>query len=141
MLLAGALLANLPMVRGVGRLDPGWSRVLRSAALAVILVRAGLGLDPAKLRAMSALVFRLAFLPCLAESSLVAVVSHFILGTKSLSQQYYIAIENNNNTWQVCPGSGPSCWASCWPPSAPPWWCPASWRYRPGGSVWTKVRN
>ena len=104
MLLAGALLANLPVVRGVGRLDPGWSRVLRSAALAVILVRAGLGLDPAKLRAMSALVFRLAFLPCLAESSLVAVVSHFILGKYNSSAILYC--NDNDNTWQVCPGSG-----------------------------------
>jgi hypothetical protein len=39
-------------------IDPGWSSVLRSAALAVILLRAGLGLDPAALRQLSALVLR-----------------------------------------------------------------------------------
>ena len=80
MLLVGMLLSNAPRVREVGRLDPSWSSALRSAALVVILIRAGLGLDPDKLRRLSWMVFRLAFLPCLAESCTVAVASHFILG-------------------------------------------------------------
>ena len=80
MLLVGMLLANLPFMKTVGRLDPSWSSVIRSTALAVILIRAGLGLDPDKLRKLSLMVFRLAFLPCLTESCVVAVASYFILG-------------------------------------------------------------
>ena len=80
MLITGMLLANLPVLKTVGRLDPTWSSVLRSTALVVILIRAGLGLDPDKLRKLSLMVFRLAFLPCLAESCIIAVASYFILG-------------------------------------------------------------
>ena len=80
MLLVGMLLANVPHIKTVGRLEPGWSSAIRSTALVVILIRAGLGLDPVKLRSLSGMVFRLAFLPCLAESSTVALASHLILG-------------------------------------------------------------
>lgn len=51
----------------------------RSIALAVILIRAGLGLDPAALRKLSFVVFRLAFAPCLMETLAIAVASHFLL--------------------------------------------------------------
>ena len=80
MLLVGVMLANVPGLKTVGRLDPGWSSVLRSSALTVILIRAGLGLDPANLRRLSLVVLRLAFLPCLAESGVVMLASHYILG-------------------------------------------------------------
>ena len=80
MLLVGVMLANVPGVRSVGRLDSSWSSVLRSSALTIILIRAGLGLDPDKLKQLSLMVLRLAFLPCLTESCVVAVTSHFILG-------------------------------------------------------------
>ena len=50
----------------------------------VILIRAGLGLDPEKLKKLSLMVFRLAFLPCLMESCVVAVASKFILGQSVL---------------------------------------------------------
>ena len=49
-------------------------------ALVVILIRAGLSLDPVALRRLSCVVFRLAFSPCVAESITVAVASHFLLG-------------------------------------------------------------
>ena len=80
MLLVGMFLSNAPGVKEVGRLDSSWSSAIRSTALVVILIRAGLGLDPDKLRRLSGMVFRLAFLPCLAESCTVALASHFILG-------------------------------------------------------------
>ena len=80
MLLVGMLLSNVPQIKTVGKLDPAWSSTIRSTALVVILIRAGLGLDPKKLRSLSWMVFRLAFLPCLAESSTVALASHLILG-------------------------------------------------------------
>lgn len=45
MLLAGFLLRNVPLLSENLRVAPGWSSALRSMALAIILVRAGLGLD------------------------------------------------------------------------------------------------
>lgn len=51
----------------------------RGIALSVILIRAGLGLDPVALRRLSVVVFRLAFLPCSAEAIAVSVASHFFL--------------------------------------------------------------
>ena len=45
-----------------------------------LILYLGLGLDPIALRKLSAMVFRLAFSPCLAETVIVAVVSHLLLG-------------------------------------------------------------
>ncbi|KAI4798063.1 hypothetical protein KUCAC02_023601 [Chaenocephalus aceratus] len=74
MLLAGLLLRNVPYVTDAVYIDTHWSAALRNIALAVILTRAGLGLDP------SAVCVRLAVGPCVVEASVVAVVSHFLLG-------------------------------------------------------------
>lgn len=49
-------------------------------ALSVILIKAGLGLDPGALVRLSLVVLRLACCPCLAEALGAAVVSHYILG-------------------------------------------------------------
>jgi len=54
--------------------------ICRAIALAVILARAGLGLDPHALRKLSFGVIRLAFTPCIVEAVTTAVASHFILG-------------------------------------------------------------
>ena len=48
--------------------------------MVVILIRAGLGLDPVALRKLSCAVFRLAFSPCLAEMTTAAIASHLLLG-------------------------------------------------------------
>ncbi|XP_046675876.1 sodium/hydrogen exchanger 9B2-like isoform X3 [Homalodisca vitripennis] len=53
---------------------------LREIALSVILIKAGLGLDPVALYKLSLVVIRLAICPCIAEAVGAAVVSHFILG-------------------------------------------------------------
>ena len=58
--------------------------ILRGIALVVILMRAGLGLDPQALKRLSGMVFRLAFTPCLVETVVVAVASHLLLGNYSL---------------------------------------------------------
>ena len=79
MLLVGIILKNVPGVDVARDIHPEWASALRSVALAVILLRAGLGLDPAALRKLSAMVFRLAFSPCLAETLVVAVASHLLL--------------------------------------------------------------
>uniref|UniRef100_A0A1B6E6M0 Cation/H+ exchanger transmembrane domain-containing protein n=1 Tax=Clastoptera arizonana TaxID=38151 RepID=A0A1B6E6M0_9HEMI len=53
---------------------------LREVALSVILIKAGLGLDPVALLKLSLVVLRLAICPCFGEALAAAVVSHFILG-------------------------------------------------------------
>ena len=78
MLLTGIVIKNIPGMT----FDKYWSpasNILRGVALVVILMRAGLGLDPRALRKLSGMVFRLAFIPCLVETTTVAVASHFLL--------------------------------------------------------------
>ena len=48
--------------------------------MAIILVRAGIGLDPGALKYQTFAVFRLAFSPCLMELCCIGVVSHFLIG-------------------------------------------------------------
>jgi NhaP-type Na+/H+ or K+/H+ antiporter len=48
-------------------------------ALAVILTRAGLGLDLNVLMKLKALIIRFAILPTVLEATIIAVVAHFIL--------------------------------------------------------------
>ncbi|CAG0888753.1 unnamed protein product [Cyprideis torosa] len=84
MLLFGILLTNLPLFPpGISveaaLFNRDLSRVARGTALAIILTRAGLGLDPAALRKLGWVVVRLAFSPCLAEACVVAVLSHLLL--------------------------------------------------------------
>ena len=61
-------------------LDPAISRSLRSICLTVILLMAGLELDPVALMKLSAMVVRATFIPCFAEALAVAVLSNLILG-------------------------------------------------------------
>lgn len=77
MLLAGFLLRNVP---GLDlQIPPRWSSTLRSLALAVILVRAGLGLDSKALRRLKGVCARLAAVPCLVEACSAALLTHFLL--------------------------------------------------------------
>ncbi|XP_062598598.1 sodium/hydrogen exchanger 9B2-like [Saccostrea cucullata] len=81
MLIVGGMLSNIPVIKTVGQgLDLQWSGALRKIALTVILIRAGLGLDPVALRKLSFTVLRLAFTPCLTECLAEAIASHFLLG-------------------------------------------------------------
>merc|ERR1712128_164157 len=61
-------------------LDPSISRTLRSICLTVILLMAGLELDPVALMKLSAMVVRATFIPCFVEAIMVAVLSNLILG-------------------------------------------------------------
>ncbi|XP_066576836.1 sodium/hydrogen exchanger 9B2 isoform X2 [Amia ocellicauda] len=79
MLLAGFLLRNIPVITDAIRIDFHWSASLRNIALAIILTRAGLGLDPKALRKLKAVCLRLAIGPCTAEACAIAVLSHFML--------------------------------------------------------------
>lgn len=80
MLLVGFILRNVPGIAVANHIIQEWSSTLRSVALVVILLRSGLGLDIAALRRLKFTVIRLAFTPCLVEASVVAVVSHLMLG-------------------------------------------------------------
>jgi NhaP-type Na+/H+ or K+/H+ antiporter len=52
-----------------------WSSKIRACALAVIMLRAGLGLNLAKLRSLGWVALRLSFLPCLAEALTIAALA------------------------------------------------------------------
>ncbi|KAK6322966.1 hypothetical protein J4Q44_G00053050 [Coregonus suidteri] len=80
MLLAGLVLRNVPYVTEAVHIEQAWSAALRNIALAIILTRAGLGLDPSALRRLKAVCVRLAVGPCTVEASTVAVISHFLMG-------------------------------------------------------------
>ncbi|XP_065175967.1 uncharacterized protein LOC135805795 isoform X1 [Sycon ciliatum] len=60
-------------------LRSSWSSALRSVALVIILVRAGLGLNPSVLKRAKFVIMRLAFLPCLVEASVDAVLANLLL--------------------------------------------------------------
>uniref|UniRef100_A0A669EUH0 Cation/H+ exchanger transmembrane domain-containing protein n=1 Tax=Oreochromis niloticus TaxID=8128 RepID=A0A669EUH0_ORENI len=80
MLLMGFLLRNIPVVTDGVYIDFRWSASLRNIALAVILARAGLGLDPTALRKLKVVCIRVAAGPCLIEACTTAVISHFLMG-------------------------------------------------------------
>ncbi|XP_064877250.1 sodium/hydrogen exchanger 9B2-like [Oncorhynchus nerka] len=80
MLLAGLVLRNVPYVTEAVHIEQTWSAALRNIALAIILTRAGLGLNPSALRRLKAVCVRLAVGPCTVEASTVAVMSHFLMG-------------------------------------------------------------
>ncbi|CAI9541868.1 unnamed protein product [Staurois parvus] len=80
MLLAGFLIRNIPVVTDQVQINFKWSAALRNIALAIILTRAGLGLDPKALRKLKAVCLRLSLGPCAIESCSAALLSHFLMG-------------------------------------------------------------
>ncbi|XP_062992001.1 sodium/hydrogen exchanger 9B2-like [Elgaria multicarinata webbii] len=79
MLLVGFLLRNVPLISDIVQIDVKWGASLRSIALAIILVRAGLGLDAKALKKLKAVCLRLSFGPCITEACTAAVLSHFLM--------------------------------------------------------------
>lgn len=81
MLCVGVALRNLPFVgeRVGGKVDPRWSSAIRLLALTLILCRAGLAFDVAALRRLRFVVVRLAVLPCLTETLVIAGLSSVLL--------------------------------------------------------------
>lgn len=80
MMLMGFLLRNIPVVKDAVYIDFRWSSSLRNIALAVILARAGLGLDGSALKKLKSVCLRLGVGPCVVEACTVALVSHFLMG-------------------------------------------------------------
>ncbi|KAJ8407491.1 hypothetical protein AAFF_G00273480 [Aldrovandia affinis] len=80
MLLAGFTLRNIPVVTDAVYIHFRWSASLRNIALAIILARAGLGLDSSALKKLKLVCLRVAVGPCTIEACTVAVASHFLMG-------------------------------------------------------------
>ncbi|XP_048189502.1 sodium/hydrogen exchanger 9B1 [Perognathus longimembris pacificus] len=79
MLLAGFLIRNLPYINKYVHVQTTWSSTLRITALTIILMRAGLGLDPEALKHLKGVCLRLSFGPCITEACSAAIFSHFIM--------------------------------------------------------------
>ncbi|XP_066952008.1 sodium/hydrogen exchanger 9B2-like isoform X3 [Macrobrachium rosenbergii] len=80
-LLVGIFFRSIPGLNVIGsNIDFQWSAALRGIALVIILIRAGLGLDPVALRKLSFTVIRLAFSPCLVETVSTAIAAWLLLG-------------------------------------------------------------
>ncbi|XP_072525940.1 sodium/hydrogen exchanger 9B2 [Salminus brasiliensis] len=80
MLVTGVLLRNIPVVTDAVYINHRWSASLRNIALAIILARAGLGLDGSALLKLKGVCARVAMGPCFIEASTVALVSYYIMG-------------------------------------------------------------
>lgn len=78
MLLAGVLLRHVGFFHAEG-LFLKFTATLRTTAMTMILIRAGLGLDASALLRLSMVVVRLSLIPCTIEAATVAVMSHFLL--------------------------------------------------------------
>jgi len=76
-LLVGFMLKNV-IPDQLNGLSAGLNSMLRSVALAIIMLRAGLGLDFAMLRKSSVSTLVLATGPCIGEATTIAVLSHII---------------------------------------------------------------
>nr|CAI9698093.1 unnamed protein product [Rangifer tarandus platyrhynchus] len=79
MLLAGFVVRNVPFLSDVTYISNELSSTLRNTALTIILVRAGLGLDPEALKNLKRVCIRLSMGPCLMEACSTAVISHFLM--------------------------------------------------------------
>ncbi|XP_006872774.1 PREDICTED: mitochondrial sodium/hydrogen exchanger 9B2 isoform X2 [Chrysochloris asiatica] len=80
MLLAGFLIRNIPVISDNVQIKHKWSSSLRSVALSIILVRAGLGLDSKALKKLKGVCVRLSMGPCLVEACTSALLAHFLMG-------------------------------------------------------------
>ncbi|VDP11438.1 unnamed protein product [Onchocerca flexuosa] len=79
-LLTGIAFKNIPFLNNSLYIDRIWSALFRKAALTVILMRAGMGLDPEALRKTKVTVFRLGVISTLCESGAIVLAAYFIFG-------------------------------------------------------------
>ncbi|CAK8692411.1 sodium/hydrogen exchanger 9B2-like [Clavelina lepadiformis] len=80
-LLMGLALKNLPEPLNLAEdIDEETSTILRELSLTVILTRAGLEIDAEGMRKVKWAVVRLAFMPCIAETTVIGILGHYILG-------------------------------------------------------------
>ncbi|VDN03302.1 unnamed protein product [Thelazia callipaeda] len=79
-LLTGIAFKNIPFMNDILYIDGMWSALFRKAALTIILMRAGMGLDPVALRKTKTTVFRLGIISTLCEGGAIIFAAHFIFG-------------------------------------------------------------
>ncbi|XP_053211225.1 sodium/hydrogen exchanger 9B2-like [Panonychus citri] len=63
-----------------GTINKSISSFIRDLALGIILLRAGLSLNPSRLRKLSWLCLRLAVFPCIIEAFVLAITTYYIIG-------------------------------------------------------------
>ncbi len=80
MILAGFILRNVSAVDFANDISPPWSSTLRNVALAIVLIRGGLALNPKQLKRLKRAVVLLAFVPCILEGALDGLIATFYLG-------------------------------------------------------------
>ncbi|KAK3911082.1 Sodium/hydrogen exchanger 9B2 [Frankliniella fusca] len=78
MLLAGVMFRHVGFFHAEG-LFLKFTATVRTTAMTMILIRAGLGLDASALLRLSMVVVRLSVIPCTVEATTVAIMSHFLL--------------------------------------------------------------
>ncbi|XP_071071394.1 sodium/hydrogen exchanger 9B1 isoform X2 [Dasypus novemcinctus] len=79
MLLGGFTVRNIPFISEHININSVWSSTLRNAALTIILIQAGLGLDPKALQHLKRVCLRLSMGPCLVEACSAALFSHLFM--------------------------------------------------------------
>lgn len=80
MIAAGVVMRNVPALELAGPALETFSAEIRLAILAVVLLRAGLGLSPSDFRRAGGLVLGLGAIPMLGDATLVAVGGRYLLG-------------------------------------------------------------
>lgn len=83
MLIAGYVLKNV-IPDQLNGLSSTTNSTLRNVALAIIMLRAGMGLNIAKLRENSVKTLLLSTIPCICEASTIAGVAHFLFPVMTL---------------------------------------------------------
>jgi len=81
MLVVGICCSSVPSLQFIGtNIDHHWSKILSKTALIVILIKAGLGLDPQKLKEMKFAILKMAIVPVAVEATAYGIMGHVILG-------------------------------------------------------------
>ncbi|GIY80960.1 hypothetical protein CDAR_70941 [Caerostris darwini] len=80
MLLVGVLFRNVPFIPYHADISIQWASTLRDISLVIILLKAGLGLDPGKLMELKLDVLKMSVVPCLFEAAGFTFLGHYLLG-------------------------------------------------------------
>ncbi len=80
MILAGFILRNVSAIDFADDISPPWSSTIRNVALAIVLIRGGLALNPKQLKRLKRAVVLLALVPCTLEGALDGLIATFYLG-------------------------------------------------------------
>jgi hypothetical protein len=85
MIVAGVALRNVGAIEG---LPSSWMGILKGSAEAVIMLRAGMGLDFGVLKKSGKMFFALAIIPGLVEAAVAALVSMYVFKSYNLNMKW-----------------------------------------------------